>query len=160
MKRIYAPWRSKYLQTKTHLCVFCEISKNSQDDEKNFVFYRDDFCFGVMNLYPYNAGHLLFVPHQHEDSPEKLPKQAWLHLYEISQKAIPMLYDFGAQGINLGMNIKQEGGAGIPQHLHLHLLPRYNGDTNFMSSIANHRVYGLDFDAIYHKVKCLATQYL
>lgn len=160
MDRIYAPWRSDYFDKKPAECIFCKISKNPQEDLKNFVFYRDDFCYGVMNLYPYTAGHLLFIPHLHLDSPEKLKEEIWLHLHKISQKAIAMLYEFGAEGINMGMNIKKQAGAGIPEHLHLHLLPRYNGDTNFITSIANSRVYGTDFETIYKKIQNLAKMYL
>lgn len=160
MERIYAPWRNDYFHKKTKSCVFCEIAKNPEDDIKNYVFYRDEKCFGVMNLYPYIAGHMLFIPHDHTDDPQKLNTAVWLHLYKVAQKAIAMLYEFGAEGINMGMNIKKEGGAGIPEHLHLHLLPRYNGDTNFITSVIDHRVYSANFDEIYQKIQTLAKIHL
>ena len=160
MDRIYAPWRSEYFEKDLCECVFCQISASPKDDEQNFVFYRDTHCFGVMNLYPYTPAHLLFVPHCHLDSPEKILLETWLHLHRLSHLATPMLYEFGAQGINIGLNIKKAGGAGIPEHLHLHLVPRYNGDTNFITSIADSRIYGVDFGAIYHKIKTLASHHL
>ncbi|MCE3036495.1 HIT domain-containing protein [Helicobacter sp. faydin-H20] len=160
MENIYAPWRSQYFENSKEGCVFCEISQNTQDDEKNAVFYRDSLCYGVMNRFPYTPAHLLFIPHIHQDSPEKFSEKTWLHLHKIIHKAIPMLYEYGAQGINFGINIKKAGGAGIPEHLHLHLLPRYNGDTNFITSIMDSRIYGVDFFKTYQKIKLLAQKYL
>ncbi|CBG39719.1 HIT family protein [Helicobacter mustelae] len=160
MQNIYAPWRTDYFETQTEGCIFCEISQNPQLDEQNRVFYRDELCYGVMNRFPYIPGHLLFIPNIHIDSPEKLPVKTWLHLQIIIQKAIPMLYEYGAQGVNFGINIKKAAGAGIPGHLHLHLLPRYNGDTNFITSIADTRVYGVDFLEIFQKIKKLSQIYL
>lgn len=161
MQNIYAPWRSQYFQDKDQQgCVFCNISCHPEDDEKNMVFYRDEICYGVMNLFPYIPGHLLFIPHAHIDSPEKLSQESWIHINKIVQKAIAMLYEYGAQGMNFGINIKKAGGAGIPEHLHLHLLPRYNNDTNFITTIADSRVYSVDFHEIYNKIKLLSQTYL
>ncbi len=160
MQHIYAPWRNQYFENKPDSCVFCHISKNEQNDEENFVFYRDEICLGVMNLYPYTPGHLLFIPHSHIDSPESLDLSSWLHIQHLVYQSCQLLYAFGAQGINYGINIKKSAGAGIPEHLHLHVLPRYNGDTNFMSTIVECRVYGSDFLATYQKIKTLAKTYL
>ncbi|PAF46644.1 HIT family hydrolase [Helicobacter sp. 12S02634-8] len=160
MDRIYSPWRSEYFGSKKKTCVFCDISASPESDETNRVIYRDDICFGVMNLYPYTPGHFMLIPHQHTDSPEHLPQEHWLHIHKLSQKSIPLLYAYGASGVNLGMNIKQAGGAGIPEHIHLHILPRYIGDTNFFTTIAEGRTYGVDFDATYQKIKTLAQKYL
>lgn len=159
MERIYSPWRSEYFNSKSDECVFCEISKAPNRDEENCVFYRDEICFGVMNRYPYIPGHFLLVPHLHIDSPEHLSQEHWLHIHKLSQKSIPLLYEYGASGINLGMNIKKAGGAGIPEHLHLHILPRYEGDTNFFTSIAESRAYGVNFDIIFEKIKVLAQKH-
>ena len=160
MQQLYAPWRSKYFSEKKEGCVFCNISQNPELDEQHFVFYRDEKIFGVMNLYPYTPAHLLFIPHQHLDSPELLKPEVWLHLQNIIYRAIPLLYEYGAQGINMGVNIKKSAGAGIAEHLHIHLLPRYQGDTNFMTTIATSRIYGSDFEEIYQKIKTLAQIHL
>lgn len=160
MDILYAPWREAYFTEKNEDCVFCSIVKNKSLDEKNRVVYRNDELFIVMNKFPYTPGHMLIIPNIHVDSPELLQKDIWLSLFTKTQEAMSMLYKFGANGINMGMNIKQCGGAGIPEHLHLHLLPRWRGDTNFITTIGNARAYGNDFDEIYKRMKDLAEEFL
>lgn len=160
MQRIYAPWRKEYFGSKDTSCVFCAISADPQSDKKNRVFYRDEVCFGIMNLYPYTPGHFMLIPHTHCDSPELLDSKAWIHIQTLSQKAFGILYEYGASGVNMGMNIKKAGGAGIPEHIHIHFVPRYIGDTNFMTSVANARTYGVDFDEIFEKIATLAKKHL
>lgn len=159
MDRIYSPWRSQYFGSKGNDCVFCDISKHPECDEENRVFYRDSVCFGVMNRYPYTPGHFMIIPHFHTDTPDILPQTDWLHIHKLSQKAVSLLYEYGANGINIGMNIKKAGGAGIPEHIHLHILPRYTGDTNFFTTIAEGRTYGVDFDLVFEKIKKLAQKH-
>ena len=159
MERIYAPWRSKYFGSCSEGCVFCAIANNPQDDECNRVIYRDDVAFGVMNLYPYTPGHFMLIPLTHRDSPEELPLETWLHLHKLSYKAMNVLYEYGAQGVNMGLNIKKAGGAGIPEHLHIHFVPRYIGDTNFITSIGDVRTYGMDIDSVYKKIKYLSLKH-
>lgn len=151
MDILYAPWREAYFSDKRDECVFCGISKEPQNDNKNKVIYRNDELFIVMNKFPYTPGHILIVPHAHIDSPEKLAQNLWLALFSVAQDAMKILYDYGASGINMGMNIKKDAGAGIPAHLHLHLLPRWSGDTNFITSIAGVRSYGIDFERVYQQ---------
>lgn len=161
MKILYAPTRKDYLKKGTgRECVFCEISTQAQKDQEHFVFYRDSVCFGVMNLYPYTPGHLMFIPHQHIDSPHLLTEQEWLHLSRLVKQGCEMLYAFGAQGINTGLNIRSCGGAGIPDHLHWHLVPRFDRDTNFMTSIAQTRIYGCDFNEIFNTIQKLSQDFL
>lgn len=160
MDILYAPWREAYFTGKSDECVFCSIANNESLDDKNKVIYRNSELFVVMNKFPYTPGHILIVPNIHIDSPELLKQDIWLSLFAKAQKSTLMLYEFGASGINMGMNIKQCGGAGIPEHLHLHLLPRWKGDTNFITSIGNTRSYGNDFENVYLKMKELAGKYL
>lgn len=160
MDILYAPWREAYFTQKNEDCVFCSIVKNKSLDEKNRVIYRNDELFIVMNKFPYTPGHILIIPNIHVDSPELLQSEIWLSLFSKAQESMSMLYKFGANGINMGMNIKQCGGAGIPEHLHLHLLPRWRGDTNFITTIGNARAYGNDFDEIYKRMKDLAKECL
>lgn len=160
MDILYAPWREAYFTQDREECVFCGISKNANDDSKNKVIYRNDWLFIVMNKFPYTPGHILIVPHLHKDSPEKLPQDIWLQTFKIAQDSMQILYDYGASGINMGMNIKQSGGAGIPAHLHLHLLPRWSGDTNFITTIGNVRSYGIDFEKVYEQFLQSAKKYL
>ncbi len=158
---IYAPWRSEYFAVDSDCdCIFCDISSRSDKDEDNHVFYRDSICFGVMNKYPYTPGHFMLIPHRHVDTPTLLPVDEWLHLNKLSQLAIGMLEEYGANGINMGINIKQAAGAGIPKHLHIHFVPRFDSDTNFITTIGNARIYGIDFDSIFDKISSLAQRFL
>lgn len=160
MDFLYGPWREGYFTDDCSECVFCDISNSPSNDDKNRVVFRNKDLFIVMNKYPYTPGHILIIPHMHLDSPEKLPKDIWLNMFDIAQDSVKILYEYGANGINMGMNIKSAAGAGIPQHLHLHVLPRWTGDTNFITSIGNTRVYGVDFDSIYNKIKLIAKKHL
>ncbi|WP_104728682.1 HIT family protein [Helicobacter felis] len=160
MQRLYAPWRSPYLQgTDSQDCVFCAISKAPHLDTTNHVLHRDAHGVILMNRYPYNPGHFMVIPHQHVDSPELLSLQDWQHLQQRIYEGVQLLYDFGASGINMGFNLKDAGGAGIAAHLHGHLVPRFAKDTNFISVIGDTRVYGVDFEAIYQTLKEKAKSY-
>ena len=156
MKEIlYAPWRNEYVSgAKIDGCVFCHISASAQDDESLHVLYRDEHCFIVMNRYPYTPGHFMIIPHHHTDALESLDPQTWLHMSALAQRGVKMLKEsFGAHGVNIGMNLGRAGGAGIAEHIHLHLVPRWERDTNFITSIAETRVYSTDFDRIYNRLK-------
>lgn len=160
MEYLYAPWRADYFgDCKEADCIFCHLSSSQDKDEQNRVFYRDDKVFCVMNKYPYTPGHFLIIPHIHTNSPATLESEIWLHLQTLGQKGVALLEEFGAQGVNYGINIKKAGGAGIPEHLHLHLIPRFIGDTNFFTTIGEGRVYGVDFDTVFHKIKTLAKNH-
>lgn len=142
-------------------CVFCAISTRPERDEQNHVLYRDEHCFIVMNRYPYSLGHFMVIPHYHTDALEKLNPQSWLHLSRIVQQCVHMVKEgFGAQGANLGMNLGKSGGAGIAEHIHYHIIPRWFGDTNFITTVAHTRVYGSDFEAIYTRMKALIPKYI
>ncbi len=159
---LYAPWREEYVtNTKIQGCVFCHISTHSEDDEELHVLYRDEFCFIVMNKYPYTPGHFMIIPHTHTDKLEELDPAVWLHMSALAQKGVRLLKEgFGAQGVNIGMNLGRAGGAGIAEHIHMHLVPRWERDTNFITSIADNRVYSSDFERIYKKIKSLIPEYI
>ncbi|MEW5832663.1 MAG: HIT domain-containing protein [Campylobacterota bacterium] len=159
---LYAPWRTEYVSgEKIDGCVFCHISTHPDDDEPLHVLHRDEHCFVVMNRYPYTPGHFMIIPHRHTDALEALDPQAWLHITALAQKGVRMLKEgFGAHGVNIGMNLGKAGGAGIAEHIHLHLVPRWERDTNFITSIAHTRVYSTDFERIYDRLKELAGTYL
>lgn len=160
MDILYAPWREQYFKQKEGQCVFCDIALHKEQDTSNKVVFRNKDLFIVMNKFPYTPAHILIVPHLHIDSPEQLPKDIWLAMFDIAQDSTQILYEYGASGINMGMNIKKSAGAGIPEHLHLHLLPRWQGDTNFLTSICQTRSYGVDFDKIYKRICEIAAKYL
>ncbi|MFP6047113.1 HIT family hydrolase [Helicobacter pylori] len=160
MQHLYAPWRESYLKEKNKSCVFCEISQNPTKDSENRVLYRNSDLFVVMNAYPYNPGHLLIVPHAHQASVELLDLNTWLNMNKLVPKVLKALYAYGAQGINLGLNLHRNAGAGIPEHLHMHLVPRFLGDSNFMSVIAQTRVCGIDLNETYLTLKNLLEKEL
>lgn len=151
---LYAPWRSDYVSgEKIEGCVFCHISSHADDDESLHVLYRDEHCFVVMNRYPYTPGHFMIIPHHHTDSLEELDSRTWLHIADLAQKGVRLLKEsFTAQGVNIGMNLGGAAGAGIADHIHMHLVPRWRGDTNFITSIGETRVYSNDFEKIYRKI--------
>ncbi|ADR33608.1 histidine triad (HIT) protein [Sulfuricurvum kujiense DSM 16994] len=152
---LYAPWRTEYVSgEKEEGCVFCNISEHPQSDETLHVLYRDEHCFIVMNRYPYTPGHFMIIPHRHTDALEALEPKTWLYMSALAQKGVRLLKEgFGAHGVNIGMNLGRAGGAGIAEHIHLHLVPRWERDTNFITSIAQTRVYSTDFEVIYSRLK-------
>ncbi|MDF1876666.1 HIT domain-containing protein [Sulfurimonas sp. SAG-AH-194-L11] len=158
---LYAPWRDEYVVgAKIEGCVFCHISQNSDKDEDFHILHRDEHCFVVMNKYPYTPGHFMIIPHLHTDKLEELESEIWLHMSALAQKSVRLLKEgFGAHGVNIGMNLGGAGGAGIAEHIHMHIVPRFNRDTNFMTSIADTRVYSTDFQRIYTKIKSLIPKY-
>ncbi|MDA3966349.1 MULTISPECIES: HIT family protein [Helicobacter] len=159
MEYVYAPWRSDYFSKKECSCVFCNISKDSEQDDKNHVFFRNKQIFCVMNKYPYSPGHFLIIPHAHTNSPETIDEDIWIAMNLFAKKGISVLKEFGASGINIGMNLNKEGGAGIPEHIHLHLVPRFGSDTNFFTTIADSRAYGVDFEEVFLKIKNISKKY-
>ncbi len=159
---LYAPWRDEYVRSeKIQGCVFCHISTHEQDDRSLHVLHRDAYCFIVMNRYPYTPGHFMIIPHVHTDKLEELPSETWLHMSALAQKCVRLLKEgFGAKGVNIGMNLGGAAGAGIAEHIHMHLVPRWERDTNFITSIADTRVYSTDFEKIYKKIKALIPDYI
>ena len=155
MYRLYAPWRREYHITRIDGCVFCNI-RDSKDDQNNYVFYKDEFCFFVMNKFPYNPGHFMIIPNHHTSNLEDLTKKEITHISQMAQKGVRILKKWGADGINIGFNLGFDAGAGIPEHIHMQLVPRFRRDTNFITTIANTRVYSADFDKIYQEIKTIA----
>jgi len=162
MNHLYAPWRTDYITgKKIDGCVFCHISQHSELDEEHQVLFRDADCFVVMNKYPYTPGHFMIIPHTHTDSLEALDPKVWMCMSTLAQQSVRMLKEgFGAEGVNMGMNLGSAAGAGIAEHIHLHLVPRFSRDTNFITTIAETRVYSIDFHKIYEKLKALVPKYL
>ena len=161
MDYMYAPWRSAYFSEKIEGCVFCAITEHPECDTVHHLLYRDEHCFIVMNRYPYTPGHFMVIPHIHTDALESLPESSWMHISSLVQCCVRLLKEgFGAQGVNLGMNLGKSGGAGIAEHIHYHVIPRWLGDTNFITTVADTRVFGSDFEAIYACILALIPKYL
>ena len=159
---LYAPWRDEYVTgKKIEGCIFCHISKHSDEDNDLHVLYRDEKCFIVMNKYPYTPGHFMIIPHAHTDKLEELDSEVWLHMSNLAQKGVRLLKEtLNAQGVNIGMNLGAAGGAGIAEHIHMHLVPRWERDTNFITALASTRVYSTDFKKIYKKIKDALPKYI
>ena len=153
MDYMYAPWRDDYINGKEKGCPFCNIIADSSKDKERHVLYRTKNCFLVMNKYPYTPGHFMVIPNQHVDAIESLDTSIWLEMSELVQKSVKLLKEeFGADGVNIGMNLGECGGAGIAEHVHYHIVPRYRRDINFITSIGDTRVYSTDFEKIYEKL--------
>jgi|SRR5579872_709146 len=142
MDYLWTPWRYAYVSTaeKTSTCVFCEAAK-ATDDEKNLVVHRGQYCFVILNAYPYTPGHVMVVPYAHLDELAKLPPEAATEMMSLSQRMDALLRElYRPDGINLGMNIGKAAGAGIAGHIHMHVLPRWVADANFVSVVCETRV--------------------
>jgi ATP adenylyltransferase len=142
MDYLWTPWRYAYVSTaeKATGCVFCN-AVNAGDDEKNLIVYRGQQCFIILNAYPYTPGHVMVVPYAHLDELRKLPPEAASEMMALSQRLESVLRElYTPDGINLGMNIGKAAGAGIAGHIHMHVLPRWVADANFMSVVGETRV--------------------
>lgn len=160
MEKLFAPWRDKYATSVAHdktekldRCVFCEQLK-ADDDEAYFILGRYKYNFIIMNKYPYNAGHLLIIPNEHVDCLKKMETEARTEMMDLMNKCTYLLEtELKAGGINIGINQGKAAGAGIPEHLHAHVLPRWLGDTNFLPTIADTKQISTDMVQIYKKLK-------
>jgi diadenosine tetraphosphate (Ap4A) HIT family hydrolase len=159
MDRLYAPWRREYHVKKRSGCVFCDIANSPELDNENQVFFRDEICFFVMNRFPYNPGHFMIIPIRHVGEYEELHEKEVTHIAKMAQIGCKILKDYGADGINMGWNLGFNAGAGIPEHIHLQMVPRFKRDTNLMTTVFNTRVYSADFDKIYEEIKEIAKSY-
>ncbi len=141
MEQIWAPWRIEYIQTeKPEGCILCEKPRES-DDARNYILYRGDKNFIILNSYPYNPGHLMVAPYRHVATPENLTEEERREHFEIVSRSIKVLRQvFNPGGFNIGMNLGKVAGAGIDDHFHTHVVPRWLGDTNFMPVLADTRV--------------------
>jgi ATP adenylyltransferase len=153
LERIWAPWRSVYVGgSHGEGCVFCE-KLQSDKDEDNLVLLRGDKTIVLMNLYPYNNGHLLIMPNRHVGDIEDLTGEEMAELFHMTQKMVKVLRAFNPDGFNIGANIGKAAGAGVPGHFHIHIVPRWAGDTNFMPVIGDVRVISESLEVTYKKLK-------
>lgn len=163
MKNLYAPWREKYTTEVTNDdpkrsdakedCVFCQHLAD-QDDEKHLILGRYEHNFVIVNKYPYNAGHLLILPFEHTHAFEKLKPTVSNELMELMKAATAILREeLKSAGTNVGFNLGKAAGAGIPGHLHAHILPRWNGDTNFLPTLAQTKQISADIFKMYERLK-------
>lgn len=150
MEKLWSPWRSQYIDSfkikdEDKSCVLCAAGKHSPDEENSLVIDKGKYTFTVLNLYPYNNGHLMIVPFRHTGDITSLTKEESEEIFVKLQSAVQALkIVYNPQGFNLGANIGKASGAGIDEHIHFHIVPRWNGDTNFMPVLGEVKVISQD----------------
>ncbi len=157
IENLWAPWRASYIrkgEKKSEGCIFCEFpQKGPASYKEHFILYSSEKAFVIFNLYPYNAGHLMVIPRRHVSDLSELPKEEYQALCELLQKTVAILkQELLPEGMNLGMNLGKAAGAGIADHCHFHVVPRWNGDTNFMPVVAETKVIGKSLGELYQKL--------
>jgi ATP adenylyltransferase len=143
-QRIWAPWRLPYVRDagkdSEEECIFC-TKPAAEDDEANLIVHRGELCFVILNLFPYTNGHLMIAPYSHLASLPELDEPTVAEMMGLSQRAITALGDrYSPHGFNVGFNQGRVAGAGVEHHIHMHVVPRWGGDTNFMPVLADTRV--------------------
>ncbi|MCS6807848.1 MAG: HIT domain-containing protein [Bacteroidota bacterium] len=159
MKNLWSPWRSEYIHAvttsdATSTCFLCTAAQNqAQDDASALVVARRQHCFVIMNRFPYNAGHIMVVPYRHCPELSLLRDEELVALFHTVREAESVLQRaFQPHGINIGINIGSAAGAGVPGHLHVHLVPRWNGDVNFMPVLAEVKVISERLEETYARL--------
>ena len=154
MDKLWAPWRITYVQSESDPgCIFCE--KPSQDtDEENLIVDRNEHAFSMLNAYPYNNGHIMVIPYRHIAELENLTKEETLSMMSLVNISIGKLKKhLKPQGFNVGINLGKIAGAGIDQHVHMHIVPRWNGDTNFMPVVSETKIISQSLKELYKVLK-------
>jgi ATP adenylyltransferase len=163
MDYLWTPWRYAYISAasknegKPEGCIFCELPKLADEEAK--IVYRGEYCFIILNSFPYTSGHVMVVPFAHLDELQKLPEAAAQELIALTQKMEGILRQvYSPDGINLGMNIGRAAGAGVVGHVHMHVLPRWVGDTNFMTVVGESRVLPEALEVTYERIKAAIVE--
>jgi ATP adenylyltransferase len=155
MDFLFTPWRYAYI-TAANVpgdCLFCGLLQ-AKDDEKSLIVHRAKYCFVMLNAFPYTSGHVMIVPYDHVDELSKLSQPAAQEMMELTRRMEGVLRElYRPEGINLGMNLGKAAGAGVAGHIHMHILPRWFGDVNFMSSIGETRVLPQDLPTTYKRIR-------
>jgi ATP adenylyltransferase len=162
MKRLYAPWRGKYTSKVSDNgqelvaekdCVFCNQFKE-HNDQKYFILHRFAHMVVMLNFYPYNAGHLMILPLRHVAHLNELSKNERADLMELTNGCVEVLKQvLSAHGVNVGINLGKAAGAGLPSHVHVHVLPRWRGDANFMPLLAGAKPISMDLEEMFLQLK-------
>jgi len=150
MEKLWSPWRSNYIDSfktkkESDECVFCEAAKNSIEKDESLIVFKNELCYAMLNLYPYNSGHLMIIPYRHQSDMSNLSEEEMdemMRTVQLSMKALDAVMK--PQGFNFGANLGKAAGAGIDTHLHFHVVPRWNGDINFMPAIGEVKIISQD----------------
>jgi ATP adenylyltransferase len=154
MEYLWTPWRSTYMKAKREpgACIFC-LAAASQDDAKTLLIHRGRHNFVILNRYPYTSGHLMVAPYQHVSRLQQAREETVEEMMRLARLAELIIEEtYRPQGLNLGMNLGEAAGAGIEQHIHLHVLPRWMGDANFMTSVADTRIIPEDLKVTFERL--------
>jgi len=155
MDYLWTPWRYAYVTSagKTSGCIFCDLPKQN-DDAKTRIVYRGEHCFIILNTYPYTPGHVMIVPYEHLSELRKLSTHAAHEMMNECQRMESILRDlYHPDGVNLGMNIGAAAGAGVAGHIHMHALPRWVADANFMSVVGETRILPESLEITYERIR-------
>ena len=156
MEYVYAPWREKFVRgEKGTGCFLCYAAKHPEKDGENHVLLRGEHTFIILNAVPYNYGHVLIAPYRHVGELEELRPEERAEMLELASLFISKIkkMEKPPRGFNLGLNIGKVAGAGVPDHLHLHVVPRWEGDTNFFTILGETRVVSFDPEQVYRELK-------
>ena len=153
MKHLWSPWRMDYIKSfKKDGCVFCQALEQD-DGPENLIVYRGAKNFVILNRYPYTSGHVMVLPYQHCQILVDLDAETRAEMMELASKSTAVLKEiYNAQGFNLGANLGAAAGAGIEEHIHLHIVPRWAGDTNYMSTVGETRVLPEALEDTYQRI--------
>lgn len=162
-ERLYTPWRLQYIlsdEKKMDGCVFCAtLHDNPQHDPDKFLIYRAEEVFAIMNIYPYNVGHVMVLPNKHVSTLVELPRSTQSEMIALTSYFTELLAGImNPDGFNVGMNIGKAAGAGLDTHLHMHIVPRWNGDSNFMPVMGQTRVLAEELGDTFNKISAAIKQ--
>jgi len=153
VKHLWTPWRFAYIKgARPDECIFCALPREGRDRERR-ILYQGERVYAILNTFPYNSGHLMVVPHRHVADPADLEDSEALELHRLTaaaMRAIRTIYH--PEGFNIGLNLGQAAGAGIEDHLHVHVVPRWVGDTNFMPVVGEVKVLPEDLTVTYDRL--------
>ena len=155
MQRLWAPWRMQYIEQgeKPEGCIFCIFPAQYRDRE-NLIFHRGKTCFVMLNSYPYNPGHLMIVPYKHTADMYDLSDEELLEINRLLRYSVRLITEcIRPDGFNVGINLGRSAGAGVADHIHWHIVPRWDGDTNFMPVVADTKVLPESLQSTYDKLK-------
>lgn len=159
MDVLWSPWRYSYIKSaatdsevRENYCVFCEVQQ-TDDDKSKFILHRATYNFIILNIYPYITGHLMIIPFAHIGNLEEAAKEITDEMMDLTKRAQTALREiYEPHGFNLGMNLGRASGAGVAGHIHMHMLPRWSGDSNFIGTIGETRIIPEDLETTYEKL--------
>lgn len=156
---LFTPWRYEYVKhvDEQEGCIFCDKpAEPESEDQENLILSRGESCFAMLNLYPYSSAHLMVAPYKHTGTIEGLDPETLTEMMTLTQRCMGSIREaYSPEGFNVGINIARVAGAGTADHVHLHLVPRWGGDANFMRVVAGVKVIPLELDTVWRTLKDL-----